>query len=193
MRTALSRPLILLAAAASVLCCTNNLDVPGPTREAPKKEIAFPVSVQRDGQEIPQGAITKSDGVDTGDRIATMDKSLPFGLVGVDFETGTLLLDNERVAYSGGSYRGFFEKGLWDMPTTVSLSAYYPYVGDLDYGDENRSYSIAFTRADTEAGPLVSKTVECAVDRLNMIPLEFQHITNDIGFKICDVTSICAR
>ena len=35
----------------------------------------------------------------------------------------------------------------------------------------------------------MSKTVEKAVNQLNMIPLVFQHITNDIGYKICDVTS----
>ena len=34
----------------------------------------------------------------------------------------------------------------------------------------------------------MSKTVEKAINQLNMVPLVFQHITNDIGYKICDVT-----
>ncbi len=47
---------------------------------------------------------------------------------------------------------------------------------------------IPYSVTETEAGPLVSKTVQRAINQLNMVPLVFQHITNDIGFKICDVT-----
>lgn len=180
---------LALAAAASVLSCTIDLDTQNLSGNDPGKEVGFAVKVTRDGEEIPEAAITRGSMVESGDKIATMDKSLAFGLVGVDFETGALLLDNERVSYSDGMYRGFFEHGLWDVPVTVSLSAYYPHVNDLGYGNEFKTYSIPFSGADTEAGPLISKTVQCAVDQLNMVPLEFQHITNDIGFKICDVTT----
>ena len=183
------RPLALMIAVASVLSCSVDLDTQDASRGATKKEIAFPVSVTRDGEQIPEAAISRGEGVESGNKLATMDKSIPFGLVGVDAETGTLLIDNDRVAYSDGVYRGLFERALWDFPGTISLSAYYPHVEDVAYAKENKSYSIPFTKAETEAGPLVSKTVQSAVDQLNMIPLEFQHITNDIGFKICDVTT----
>lgn len=189
MKDFLIKPVLLIAVAASAISCALDIDSDEPSREARKKEISFPVNVTRDGEAIPQEALTKSEAVETGDKIATMDTSIPFGIVGVDFESGALILDNERVSYSDGLYRGFFENGLWEMPSVVSFSAYYPYVNSLDYGDEYKSYSIPFSSADTEAGPLVSKTVQSAVDKLNMIPLEFQHITNDIGFKICDVTT----
>ena len=167
---------------AAISCLKDQLDSPS---EVDKKQVTFPVVVTRDGESIPDGAITKVG----SDMIATMDKSRSFGLVGVDFENGILLLDNAEVSYSGGQYRGFFDNSLWNSPNTVCFSAYYPLVGNLDYGEDYQRYSIPFRDADTEAGPLVSKTVQAAVDRLNTMPLEFQHITNDIGFKICDVTT----
>lgn len=185
------KPLALIALVALALSsCTLDLDTPDSDNGTGKRKISFPVKVTRDGQAIPEGAITKTKGdiYESEDRIATMDKSRSFGLVGVDFETGTLILDNEAVGTVSGQYQGFFDKGLWDIPTVVSFSAYYPHVANLIYGDEYATYSIPFSNADTEAGPLVSKTVQSALDQLNMVPLEFQHITNDIGFKICDVT-----
>jgi len=185
------KPLALIALLALALSsCTLDLDAPDSDNGTGKRKISFPVKVTRDGQAIPEGAITKTKGdiYESEDRIATMDKSRSFGLVGVDFETGTLILDNEAVGTVSGQYQGFFDKGLWDIPTVVSFSAYYPHVANLIYGDEYATYSIPFSNADTEAGPLVSKTVQSALDQLNMVPLEFQHITNDIGFKICDVT-----
>ena len=191
MKTLSLKPLALFAFAALALSsCTLDLDTPDSDNGTGKRKISFPVKVTRDGQAIPEGAITKTKGdiYESEDRIATMDKSRSFGLVGVDFETGTLILDNEAVGTVSGQYQGFFDKGLWDIPTVVSFSAYYPHVANLIYGDEYATYSIPFSNADTEAGPLVSKTVQSALDQLNMVPLEFQHITNDIGFKICDVT-----
>ncbi len=185
------KPLALIALLALALSsCTLDLDTPDSDNGTGKRKISFPVKVTRDGQTIPEGAITKTKGdiYESEDRIATMDKSRSFGLVGVDFETGTLILDNEAVGTVSGQYQGFFDKGLWDIPTVVSFSAYYPHVANLIYGDEYATYSIPFSNAETEAGPLVSKTVQSALDQLNMVPLEFQHITNDIGFKICDVT-----
>ena len=78
---------------------------------------------------------------------------------------------------------------LWDIPTKIMFSAYYPYVEDVEYSSSYDEYSIPFTKTETEAGPLISKTVERAISQLNMLPLEFQHITNDIGYKIADVTA----
>ena len=177
------RTIALIAVSLAVMSCIKDqLDLPSG---GDKRQVAFPVVVTRDGESIPDGAITKAG----SDKIATMDKSRSFGLVGVDIENGILLLDNAEVSYSGGQYRGFFDYSLWNGPNTVYFSAYYPLVGNLAYGEGYQTYRIPFSDADTEAGPLVSKTVQAAVDKLNTMPLEFQHITNDIGFKICDVTT----
>ena len=182
----------LLAAAfgAALLACSKvGDDMPQRKEEPRRQKIDFEVKVSRDGKTLSNddASITKA-AVESDDKIATMDKDIPFGLVGIDMKSGTLLLDNASVASDGVGYSGYFDNGLWEVPSPITLSAYYPYVDDVAYGDEYGSYSIPFTAAETEAGPLVSKTVERAIDQLNMIPLEFQHITNDIGFKICDAT-----
>lgn len=184
MRTILSA-LSIAAATAALLSCSMKQEMPDiPGQNKDKRKVSFNVEVTRDGEIIPDEAITKGG----SGRIATMAKGIPFGLVGIDMVSGTLLMDNEAVTSSGGEYQGFFDGGLWDLPVAVTLSAYYPYVGNIAYGNDFESYSIPFSAAETEAGPLISKTMECAMDRLGMVPLEFQHITDDIGYKICDVT-----
>ena len=184
--------LVLLTAMLSGISCNQLGDMPAPQRQGAdtRKKIDFDIKVTRDGEDITHDdsrIATKSD-VTAGDKLATMDKDIPFGLIGIDMNSGTLLLDNASVSSGGNGYTGYFDNALWDLPSAITLSAYYPYVDNVAYGEEYADYSIPFTASETEAGPLVSKTVERAVDQLNMIPLEFQHITNDIGFKICDVT-----
>ena len=189
-----------LLAMGAALSCSGKLDtpdVPEPQAMETQKSISFPVSVTRDGKEIPKEAIatksggpsTKGDVAESGDMIATMDKSLSFGVIGIEQESHSLLVNNMPVRSNSGGYAGLFDSGLWDIPSTILFSAYYPYVRTVSYDNDNTSYNIPYSVNETEAGPLVSKTVERAVNQLNMIPLEFQHITNDIGYKICDVTA----
>ena len=183
----------ILAAAILLLggtACVKMDDIPSPGKPGGSpagKKLSFDVTVTRDGKAIPTGAITKG-GVDSGDKIATMDQDIPFGLIGLDAESGELLIDNASVHNRGTGYSAMFDNSLWQMPARVRFSAYYPHVDRLTYESDNSGYSIPFSANETEAGPLVSKTVEKAIDQLNMVPLEFQHITNDIGYKICDVT-----
>lgn len=201
----LAHTAIALLCIGAMLSCNDAVDLPElPSQEtANQRKLSFPVSVTRDGQAIPDEAIsgsgpstkagvgTKAGGdYDSGRMIATMDASRSFGLIGIDQLSGSLLLDNVAVSSnSSNDYYGMFDNSLWDIPTTVSFSAYYPYVNSVSYNNEYASYNIPFSGDDTEAGPLVSKTVERALEQLNMVPLEFQHITNDIGYKICDVTT----
>ena len=188
--------------AASLVSCLKVEDVPMAKKAgASGEKVGFNVSVTREGENIDpnrQGVMTKSGVMtkadagtyDSGDNIATMDTGLPFGLVGVDYDHHALVVDNVKVNSATSGYGTFLDSMFWEDIRTesISFSAYYPYVHDVTYGDEYETYSIPYTVEETEAGPLVSKTVEMAVAQLNMIPLEFQHITNDIGFKVCDIT-----
>ena len=162
----------------------NSVPAPG------KKKMGFDVSVTREGQSIPSSAITRGATVESSDgKIATMDKDIPFGLVGIDTENELLILDNQAIYADSHGYSGLFDLSLWEVPNTISLSAYYPYVDNISYSENLDTYSIPYQASDTEAGPTVSKTVQAAISQLNMVPLEFQHITNDIGYMICDVTA----
>ena len=185
-------PIYLICALASVIlsACSlsDGLDVNNPTPS--RKNVNFDIMVTRDGQVISSertGVMTKA-GVDSDNMIATMDTDIPFGLVGIDFATNQLILDNVAVGGNGAGYSTSFDGFLWSGVNTVSLSAYYPHVETVDYGDGFENYAIPYSVHETDAGPLVSKTVERAIDQLNMVPLVFQHITNDIGYKVCDIT-----
>lgn len=169
-------------------CVKMDNDVPTP-QEPTKQRIDFDITVTRDGKVVTRNTsgLTKS-AVDEGDQAATMDKDIPFGLIGIDAESRKLLIDNQRVFSTNTGYTGFFDDFLWNGPSRITFSAYYPHVGAVEYGDNNANYSIPYSVQETEAGPLVSKTVERAMHQIEMVPLVFQHITNDIGYKICDVT-----
>ena len=189
--------------ALSLISCLKVDELPsGMKAPAGGEKVGFNISVTREGETIDpnrQGVMTKSgvatkgdagSSYESGEKLATMDTDIPFGLVGIDYDHHALVVDNVKVNSSDSRYGTFLDSMFWqDIRTeSISFSAYYPYVRDITYGDELDSYSIPYTVEETQAGPLVSKTVEMAVAQLNMIPLEFQHITNDIGYKICDVT-----
>ena len=158
-------------------------------KDKSKKQLGFDITITRDGKELDTKTYQTKGSIEDGDMLATMDTRIPFGLIGVEKGTNFVLLDNSPVYSMGnGNYQTVLESEFWQIPTTVLFSAYYPHVNNIVYGDENMEYSIPYTVDELEAGPLVSKTVERSINELNMLPLEFGHITNDIGFMICDVT-----
>ena len=175
-----------VAVALSLTACMKAVEGPDEVQSQPEnRKVSFDVSVTRGAQASQQ---TKSS-YDVGESELKMDPGIPFGLVGIDMNTHSLLVNNLPVSGSnGGAYSAYLANGLWEIPTPITFSAYYPYMKDIQYGNAYESYSLSYTTQETEAGPLVSKTVQRAVDQINRIPLEFQHITNDIGYKICDVT-----
>ena len=100
--------LALLAVGCNQLEDGLDLDVDLETK---KQKMDFDIMVTRGGQVISKervGVMTRGD-VDTGDKLATMDEGIPFGLVGIDFEHNRLLIDNANVSSTGGSYSTFFD------------------------------------------------------------------------------------
>lgn len=180
-----------LAVLLTLSSCAKIDDVPSfEDKSSSKSKMDFDIMVTREGKVVDKarsGIMTKA-AVDDADKIATMNSDIPFGLIGIDYENGQLVLDNASVSSDGTGYSGMFDNYLWAASNKISFSAYYPHVESVSYGDELENYSIPYSIKETEAGPLVSKTVEKAINQLNMIPLVFQHITNDIGYKICDIT-----
>ena len=189
---------LALAAVATILVpgCVKLDDFPGPAEntEPNKQTIRFDVLVTREGKVVTKagsGVMTKagSSGYDEGDQQVSLDPEIPFGLIGIDPERHELIIDNTKVFQdAAGKFSGDFDNYLWSSSNKINFSAYYPHVGKVNYGEAFEQYSIPYTVNETEAGPLVSKTVEKAINQLNMVPLVFQHITNDIGYKICDAT-----
>lgn len=164
---------------------------PDGQEETNRQKVDFEIQVTREGQPVEpgrQGVMTRGAHVDSHSNTATMNTDLPFGLVAIDPDQKSLVIDNARVDSDMGVYGGYFDTYFWDQHEKLQLSAYYPQVSEITYGQDYVSYSIPYSVEDTEAGPLVSQTVERAIHQMNLVPLVFQHITNDIGYKICDVT-----
>ena len=191
----------IAAAAAANTSCMNLNDEPslpgfGIEQTAQgKHKIDFDVLVTREGKVVTRSGqgVTKSgsnDGVD-GSQAVTLDPRLPFGLIGFDKARREVVINNQPVNQNySGQFSGQFDSYFWNDSDNLHFSAYYPHVSKVSYADNLQSYSIPYSVKDTEAGPLVSKTVEKAISQLNMVPLVFQHITNDIGFKVCDATPV---
>lgn len=160
---------------------------------AQQSSLGFDITVTREGEPVSKDRVapraTKGSVIDAYDIAATMDRNRPFSLVAVEQDSQSLLLDNYPV-YSdqGGEYSLYLDAQLLQIPSQVLFSAYYPHVANISYQEGNSVYSIPFEESETEAGPLVSRTVERSISQLNTLPLEFGHITNDIGFKVCDIT-----
>lgn len=187
----------LVALTVLLVACER---LPHPDAILRQARLFFDIAVTREGEAIPSERIaqrvapdTKGDLVDATTLLATMDVRRPFSLIGVEEGSGSLLLNNVPVSSDAeGKYSLNLDDDLLEIPSNILFSAYYPHVKNVTYQQGNQAYSIPFREAETEAGPLVSKTVERSIRELNSLPLEFGHITNDIGFKVCDVTPIKA-
>lgn len=184
---------LLIPLALLLASCVQTYDLQETVTAPEQRKLGFDISVTRDGEKVNPGriatrsAISDNTMVDASAITATMDINRPFSLIGIEKDSRSVLIDNAPVySSSSGSYSLYLDNEILNIPSKVLLSAYYPHVADLHYGENH--YSIPFSAAETEAGPLVSKTAERSIHELNILPLEFGHITNDIGFKICDVT-----
>ena len=159
----------------------------------PSKMLGFDISVTRDGVKLADNNLVTRAAEDSmasvSNMLATMDMSRPFSLIGIESDSHTLLIDNIAVT-SGrtGKYEAYLEGSLLKIENPLLFSAYYPHVRSVTYEKSNEAYSIPYQLSETEAGPLVSKTVERSLSLMNTLPLEFSHITNDIGFRVCDIT-----
>ena len=176
-------PIILAASALLMASCLSKSELEADVHQ---RKVDFDVVVTRDGRLLTRSGVS-AEGVDQG--LTILDGNNPFGLIAVDSEDGRLMIDNASVYGNGdGTWTGYFDDYGWPETSRLSIGAYYPYVNSVSYGDENKTYSIHYTADETDAGPLVSKTVESAISVMKMVPLVFQHVSNDIGFKICDAT-----
>jgi hypothetical protein len=186
----ISAPIFLLVMLAA---CSQDYDYDEIAQSAKEQEqvTKFDILVTRDGKVVANNGIGSTRGADVsaGSMEANMNPDIPFGIIGVDPESKKVLINNEMVySKGGGNYEISFNNKWWKDAEAIDISAYYPHVGDVIYGHENATYTIPYEASELDAGPLVSNYVKAAVDNMDLIPLVFKHISNDIGFKICDVT-----
>lgn len=184
---------VTLIALLATVSCAENYDYDEIQKNAAQKDQVtnFDILVTRDGKVVTNNGIGSTRGTDVtaGSMDATMNPDIPFGLIGVDAETKEVVINNKKVfSNSNGQYQISFNNKWWGDTEAVDISAYYPHVTDVIYGKGNETYIIPYEATDVDAGPLVSNYVQAVVSNMDLIPLVFKHVSNDIGFKICDVT-----
>ena len=118
---------------------------------------------------------------------AYLDSKIAFGLVGVDNESLDVLVDNEPI-YEKEGVRTADLITSTTSSGSMKVSAFYPYVSSVSYHKDG-SYAISFTPNDIKKGPLASNAVDMRCDQeFETVYLQFHHISNSIGFKVCDIT-----
>lgn len=118
---------------------------------------------------------------------AFLDSRIAFGLVGVDNDTKSVMVDNQPVFENNGvRTANLITSSL--SSGSMRVSALYPYASSVSYHTDG-SYAISFTPNDIKKGPLASNTVNMRCDQeFETVSLQFHHISNSIGFKVCDIT-----
>lgn len=180
--------LLLIITGLAVSSCMME-DIATFEEQSETWKAKFDVVVTRDGKVLSKADV--QNGVfDVNDKDAALDPNLSFGVIGVDAESYSLIIDNKEVSDHNGQRDFSFDAHGWSgKGRNLLLSAYYPYVTNVNMLDGNRSYIIPYKIEDTQAGPLVSETAEYRLSYMDAIPLVFRHITNDIGYRICDVSN----
>ena len=187
MKQAITLRTILAIVIFTVISCTPNDEMDSFDGFEDKKDVSFDVVISKEGR-IGTRAEGYDNFVSENDQEAKLDPNKPFGLMGIDAKTNAVLINNERVFEKGGIRATTFNSKNWYSTENILLSAYYPYVDETEFLSGNRTYMIPYRQEDTQAGPLVSHPVERSTSYIDVIPLVFRHITNDIGFRICDIT-----
>lgn len=187
-RTIIKRTLLGAIVVFTIISCTTDDNYQSFDGFEKTKDVSFDITITRDGQIKTRGEGGYDNFTSEQDMDAKLDPSKPFGLMGVDAKTNAVLINNERVFETAGIRSTTFDSRNWYSTETILLSAYYPYVSETEFMSGNKAYIIPYSAEDTQAGPLVSQTVQRNTSYLDVIPLVFRHITNDIGFRVCDIT-----
>ena len=118
---------------------------------------------------------------------AYLDSHIAFGLVGIDNEYKTVLVDNQPIYETNGIRTANLITSTLSSGS-MKVSAFYPHVSSVSYHKDG-SYAISFTPNDIKKGPLASNTVDMRCDQNHeTVNLQFHHISNSVGFKVCDIT-----
>lgn len=118
---------------------------------------------------------------------AYLDSYTAFGLVGVDNESKDVLVDNYPVYETNGVRTAKLVTSSLSSGS-MKVRAYYPHVSSVSYQNDG-SYAISFTPNDIAIGPLASNAVDMRCDQVfETVNLQFHHISNSVGFKVCDIT-----
>jgi hypothetical protein len=124
---------------------------------------------------------------DTEKSHATLDSNIAFGFIGKDNAADKVEVENLPV-YENKGVRSADVITSLNSDDKIQVSAYYPYVKEVTHQIDG-THVIEFGKDEIQQGPLVTNTISmnCSVEH-EIVNLEFHHIANQIGFKVCDIT-----
>lgn len=161
-----------------------NISVARNTKTKTKSE---PKSTKSDVRSRVQGDTRNVSDYTTDRNYAHLDALTAFGLIGVDNEGMNVLVENAPVFESNGVRTANLVTST-QSSGSMKVSAYYPHVSSVSYHKDG-SYAISFTPNDIKKGPLASNAVNMRCDQMHeTVNLQFHHISNSVGFKVCDIT-----
>lgn len=152
----------------------------------------FNISVAKNTKTKGETKATKAETRNVSDfsaekKDAYLDSKTAFGLIGVDNEIMDVLVDNQPIYENNGSRKADLVTSTFSSGS-MKVRAYYPHVSSVSY-QKDGSYAISFTPNDIKKGPLASNAVDMRCDQNHeTVSLQFHHISNSFGFKVCDIT-----
>ena len=195
--------LIVITASLLISSCTkedryNNVSYDQETKTIFNISVVQNTKTKSGDNKVTKGEAgdTKADAGDTKTisdyssevKHASMEADIAFGLVGVDNENLDVLVDNQPVYENKDGVRSANLVTSSLSSGSMKVSAFYPYVSSVSYHKDG-SYAISFTPNDIKKGPLASNAVDMRCDQdFETVNLQFHHISNSIGFKVCDIT-----
>ena len=148
----------LLISLALLVSCVQTYDLQETVTAPEQRKLGFDISVTREGEKVHPGRIATRSAVNGGTMVdasaitATMDINRPFSLIGVEKDSRSVLIDNTPVYSStSGNYSLYLDNEILNIPSKVLLSAYYPHVRDLKYGEDH--YTIPFSVSEARWCP----------------------------------------
>ena len=135
----------------------------------------------------PTKAKNSKTTADTEKSQASLDANIAFGFLGRDNVADKVEVENLPV-YDNNGVRSAEVTTSFTSEDKIQVSAYYPYVKEVSHQVDG-THVISFGKEHIQQGPLVTNTVtmNCGVG-FETVNLEFHHIANQIGFKVCDIT-----
>lgn len=182
---------MLFVFAAVVISSCSTEEIVDSSFDALQTETIFNISLSENTRTRTRSN-TKSDvdsrtTYDAEKKKAYLDSSIAFGLVGIDNESRDVLVDNQAISETNG-VRSANIKTSYLSSRIMTVSAFYPYTTAVSY-HKDCSYVVSFSADDVKKGPLSSNYVDMRCDETHeTVNLNFHHITNHIGFKVCDIT-----
>ena len=123
-RAIIKRTLSVAIVVFTIISCTTEDNFESFDGFEKSKDVSFDITITRDGKVNTRAEGGYDNYTTEQDLEAKLDPSKPFGLMGVDAKTNSILINNERVFETAGIRSATFDSRNWYSTENILLSAY---------------------------------------------------------------------